>query len=609
MSYTTVQDVLAATRAADQRSLDVHRNIYRGSSSEESSCSSGNRRKRKERVQPYQREMSNKNLSKDQRLQHTLNIIFAQRTFVFITDSGEWADHSIASLCEGKLHEFVGQERRFPEPCVNNLYEVVYQEICDLSSLDDIATFVDRSYKSVVRIMCKRKVFMLKRDNNYIKFRNLLLDRRQRRFRALAEMPAGLVPYKTIDTNVDCVTDLSDLRIPKLMQLMQTQKWNESVIVIFLAMLGRVWRGTHREAADTWHVLPFAIGEAGTGKSTVLDLLRLGFPDELICEVNNSSQDSFRAAGLLHRQVVLVDELHSKQAGFQNDFWWKLATGTQTMPVRNIYERQTEMKLNHGTFLAGLKVMKMESHGDFKSFNRRALSFPFTEKPSVVDGDLLYDIVQTGEIGHIMLAAEFMYQSLLGSHDNIPVPRMMVQAASQDQGHIDVVASVINHCVIETGDPRDRINIVDLNKMYNKFCKVNSLKKPSTYIWGFSQADKMKLHGDTTFTKMLSIFRPKCSYNIDDENKKQRREKRKWFIYGAKLHDSLKNATLETAEDDTLIDSEVASSEVNPLYEDFGAFVHALNEESPLPLHQALETDLCLASSQEDIAEALGNKL
>lgn len=644
-SYVVFNDVVDAVERIDQRRHEIHEQMYRSDSSMGSASSSrgaasrpapyssfvnrhraprsdrgiprGPHRPGYRRPGPRPTRPKENKLTKDERLHEYVKEAMLASRYVLITNTGKHDDYPAKKMCSGKLYWFKNPEDHYPALCPLNLYESIHRFVTGRQDIADMRSFIANNLKGVVRGMYTDYITMVKRDNRYIGFKNCVLDRAERKFIPLNDfLVTESVPYTVIDTEVDMV-ELGQLRTPLLMHLMTTQNWNESTIMMFLAMLGRTWRGKHREEEDGWHCLPFSVGEAGTGKSTVLNILRLGFPRECVFDVDNSNRDAFKNAKLGEAEVILADELHSKAAGFSNDFWWKLATGDDVLITRGLYENSQETKFNHGAWLAGLKVMKMDGHGDFKSFDRRAISFPFTVKPQEVMGNISKRMVETGEIGHIMLAAEFAYQILLGIYpEKLPIIRRMEQASKQDQGQVDVIATLIQNCLKETGQMTDKVNITDFNKLYNQLCRKFHLKKPSTHVYGNNSADKMMVNGDTRFTKILKAMTG-CVYHRDDSATKQVKTKRKWYIYGAKLDEDLHRDRVQlvtTGEDDMTNDEEMANEvefegDENPLLEDCGAFVRALNGGEPLPLDQAFETGLQLGAGIEEVVEELDNML
>lgn len=102
-------------------------------------------------------------------------------------------------------------------------------------------------------------------------------------------------------------TPLEDLSCPAFESIMTMQRWSVACIEMMYVMIGR---SMHRVGErDNWQVLPYLIGEAGTGKSTIIDTVQKLIPRQLVGVFGSGGEAQFGTQDWDKLALIVFPEL------------------------------------------------------------------------------------------------------------------------------------------------------------------------------------------------------------------------------------------------------------------------------------------------------------
>ena len=87
-----------------------------------------------------------------------------------------------------------------------------------------------------------------------------------------------------------------DLKTPSLDQIFTFQRWDEEMITWMFVFIGRMFYDVNER--DTWQVIPFLKGVAGTGKSFIINILLSIFDPKDVGILSNNVEEQFGLAPL-----------------------------------------------------------------------------------------------------------------------------------------------------------------------------------------------------------------------------------------------------------------------------------------------------------------------
>lgn len=359
-----------------------------------------------------------------------------------------------------------------------------------------ISTWVRSSWKKLCSTL---RIPRHKLNYRFVGFRNAVLDREFLSFIDYNALDAGTYICAYIDCVVQDVPEANDgmpqYDLPILSKIMDTQKWSIETRYLYFAMLGRTWRGRNVEEDDKLELLPMSIGQSGTGKTLTLMLLSLGFHVNQVTSINSDTTDNFSLSHVVDKDVILIDELNRRTSSITNGTWWTIAS-KGIIAVRQMYKQAVPMRFNMGIWMSGLGTMKLMDKGDFDSFRRRVVAFPFYHKPEVVDRNILTDILNSGEIAHIMHLAESCYRELL----KVPlvVSRQMQALMETVAGDLNPLYAFYKSCLVDTHTESlvavgvQKTSVKDIQRAYEIFTDSHDIIRTSKYIWGERTTDVLR---------------------------------------------------------------------------------------------------------------------
>jgi hypothetical protein len=249
----------------------------------------------------------------------------------------------------------------------------------------------------------------LVKDRNVWSFRNGVYLGREDRFHEFASsssspLPSSIVSCKFFDFEIDPYIDVhwTDIPTPATMSILEYQGFSDDVIEWFFILLGRMMYAIGEK--DGWQVIPFLLGAAGTGKSSITNNIVAELYDSVdVGLLSNNSEKQFGLSAFYDKFVFVAPEIKSdmklEQAEFQS-----MCSG-EDIQIAIKHKTAFSVKWTTPGFLAGNETPTWTDNSG--SIQRRVIIFQFG-KP-VAGGDMLLGNRLKEEMGKIILKSNRAY--------------------------------------------------------------------------------------------------------------------------------------------------------------------------------------------------------
>ncbi|CAM9204595.1 unnamed protein product [Pylaiella littoralis] len=164
------------------------------------------------------------------------------------------------------------------------------------------------------------------------------------------------------------------LDTPLFDSIFEPQKWDSEMVWWMFVFIGRLFYEVSE--MDSWQVIPFMKGVAGTGKSTVIRVIQMMYNRMDIGVISNNVEKKFGLSTIYNKTIFVVPELKGDFAMDQADFQ-SMVTG-----------EELSMAVKHGNPLTGTwttpGIMAGNESAGWEdksgSISRRIVVFPFLHK-------------------------------------------------------------------------------------------------------------------------------------------------------------------------------------------------------------------------------------
>ena len=183
----------------------------------------------------------------------------------------------------------------------------------------------------------------------------------------------------------------SDLETPLFDSIFEPQMWDQQMLWWMFVFIGRLFYEVSE--LDSWQVIPFMKGVAGTGKSTVIKVIQLMYNRADVGVISNNIEKKFGLSTIFNKTIFVVPELKGDFAMDQADFQSMVTGETLSMPVKNGAPK-TGVWTTPG-IMAGNESAGWEDKSG--SISRRIVVFPFLYKvpPEKLNPGLMDEIRET----------------------------------------------------------------------------------------------------------------------------------------------------------------------------------------------------------------------
>ena len=199
-----------------------------------------------------------------------------------------------------------------------------------------------------------------------------------------------------------------DLHTPMFDSIFGPQDWDATMIRWMFVFIGRLFYEVNE--MDSWQVIPFMKGVAGTGKSTVIKVVQLMYNMRDIGVISNNIEKKFGLATIFNKTLFVVPELKGDFAMDQADFQ-SMVTGEELSLAQ-----KNKMPLTGQWTVPGIMAGNESAGWEDKSgsISRRIVVFDFPNKVPLdkLNPNLINEI-RDKEIPTIIRKASLAYHDAL----------------------------------------------------------------------------------------------------------------------------------------------------------------------------------------------------
>ena len=211
--------------------------------------------------------------------------------------------------------------------------------------------------------------------------------------------------YFSTPSRVAAKLGFSDLNTPKFDSIFEPQMWDQHMLWWMFVFIGRLFYEVSE--LDSWQVIPFMKGVAGTGKSTVIKVIQMMYNRADVGVISNNIEKKFGLSTIFNKTIFVVPELKGDFAMDQADFQSMVTGEILSMPVKN-GSPITGMWTTPG-IMAGNESAGWEDKSG--SISRRIVVFPFLYKvPQEKLNPSLENEIKENEMPKIIRKSALAYQ-------------------------------------------------------------------------------------------------------------------------------------------------------------------------------------------------------
>jgi len=265
-------------------------------------------------------------------------------------------------------------------------------------------------------------------------------------------------------------------KCPHFLSIMTHQEWPEDVQRWFLALIGRLCFevGT----LDDWQVMPFLLGQAGTGKSTVLTkVVKLFYEAKDIGTLGNNIEIKFGLGALKDVFLFIGPEIKGNFSMEQSEFQSIISGEDVQVAIKN--KTATSIKWKAPGIIAGNEVPQFSDNAG--SISRRLVVFLYNNKVPSGKGDTQLGRKLEKEIVYILHACVSAYLSKVNLHGSSDIwavlPKYFIDSRDEMAENTNSLVHFLNSDKV-VFDKDAYVTEKDFMDVFNYHCTEMNVRKP-----------------------------------------------------------------------------------------------------------------------------------
>lgn len=204
---------------------------------------------------------------------------------------------------------------------------------------------------------------------------------------------------------------LEELDTPLFNSIFEPQNWDDDMKFWIKVFIGRLFYEVGE--MDSWQVIPFLKGVAGTGKSTIIKVVQMMYNTRDVGVISNNIQKQFGLSTIFDKTVFIIPEVKSDFAMDQADFQ-SMVTGEELSMAVKFGNPLTGVWTTPG-IMAGNEAAGWEDKSG--SISRRIVVFDFPNKvpQDKLNPNLINEIKAT-ELPKVIRACSLAYKIALDKY-------------------------------------------------------------------------------------------------------------------------------------------------------------------------------------------------
>lgn len=286
-----------------------------------------------------------------------------------------------------------------------------------------------------------------------------------------------------------------DVKTPFLDKILMYQDLDPEVIEWIYVFIGRMIY--ELEEKDAWQCLMYFVGQAGTGKSTIISVVKELYEDEDVGVMSNNIQKQFGLSDLVGKKVFIAPEIKRDFTIDQSEFQSMVSGDKINIAVKHSASKSMDWKTPG--IMAGNEVPDFIDNSG--SIQRRIVTVRFDKK--VLDGDLKLITKLRKEMGHIIPKCNRMYLKKAEQFGTTTIWNVLPDYFKKTQRELAASTNPFVHLLCSDKldwNPDNYIAESILKQIYNTHCMENNYKRQrwnkELYI-GPCQQFQIKVKKDT----------------------------------------------------------------------------------------------------------------
>lgn len=294
------------------------------------------------------------------------------------------------------------------------------------------------------------------------------------------------IPTTSKYFNVDFPEE--DPETPYLDSILDYQQLSEEVKNIIFVFMGRLLYEIN--TLDGWQCIMFLEGQAGTGKSTIVNVCKDFYDEDDVGVLSNNIQKQFGLSDIYDKKMYIAPEIKKDFSIDQCEFQSIISGDKLNIAIK--YQPSKTLEWNIPGIMAGNEIPDFIDNSG--SIQRRILTVKFNHK--VKNGDLKLQEKLRNEMGHIIKKINNAYLYFSKKYGSTNIWSVVPEYFRQTQKELAATTNPLVHLFcsnkVEFGTDK-YIPEQYLKQLYNNHCIENNYKRqrwnPQLYLGPIQQFD------------------------------------------------------------------------------------------------------------------------